>query len=71
VAFVVGLIAGWSVQDDLVPALQGPISTGFLGGADLSWLVGIIVSGAVYLALRRRAVSAAGPVANLRVAHRC
>jgi cytosine/uracil/thiamine/allantoin permease len=61
VAFVVGLIAGWSVQDGLVPALQGPISTGLLGGADLSWLVGIIVSGAVYLALGRRVVAA--PVA--------
>jgi NCS1 nucleoside transporter family len=61
VAFVVGLIAGWSVQDGLVPALQGPISTGLLGGADLSWLVGIVVSGAVYLALGRRVVAA--PVA--------
>jgi NCS1 nucleoside transporter family len=61
VAFVVGLIAGWSVQDGLVPALQGPISTGLLGGADLSWLVGIIVSGAVYLVLGRRLVAA--PVA--------
>ena len=59
VAFIAGLVAGWSVQDGLVPALQGPISTGFLGGADLSWLVGILVSGAVYLALARRA----GPVA--------
>jgi cytosine/uracil/thiamine/allantoin permease len=61
VAFVVGLIAGWSVQDGLVPALQGPISTGLLGGADLSWLVGIVVSGAVYLVLGRRVVAA--PVA--------
>jgi NCS1 nucleoside transporter family len=61
VAFVVGLIAGWSVQDGLVPALQGPISTGLLGGADLSWLVGIVVSGGVYLALSRR--GAAAPMA--------
>jgi len=44
------------VQDGLVPALQGPISTGLLGGADLSWLVGIVVAGAVYLGLSRRAV---------------
>jgi len=58
-AFLGGLIAGWSVQDGLVPVLQGPISTGFLAGADLSWLVGIVVSGALYLALGRRA----GPVA--------
>jgi cytosine/uracil/thiamine/allantoin permease len=54
IAFLLGLIAGWSVEDGLVPAMQGPISTGLLGGADLSWLVGIIVSGGVYLALERR-----------------
>jgi hypothetical protein len=28
IAFLVGLIAGWSVEDGLVQALQGPISTG-------------------------------------------
>jgi len=61
-AFFAGLIAGWSVQDGLVPALQGPISTGLLGGADLSWLVGILVSGGVYLALDRRPVPATVPV---------
>jgi len=55
VAFLAGLIAAWSVEDGLVPVLQGPISTGLLGGADLSWLVGILVSGALYLALSRRA----------------
>jgi len=58
IAFFAGLIAGWSVQDGLVPALQGPISTGLLGGADLSWLFGIVVSGAVYLALDRRSLAA-------------
>jgi NCS1 nucleoside transporter family len=62
IAFFAGLIAGWSVQDGLVPALQGPISTGLLGGADLSWLVGILVSGGVYLALDRRPVPATVPV---------
>src|SRR5262245_24398991 len=31
------------------PALQGPISIGLLGGADFSWLVGILVAGGVYL----------------------
>src|ERR1700732_163778 len=56
-AFFAGLIAGWSMEDGLVPALQGPIS-GLLGGADLSWLFGIVVAGAVYLVLSRRAVSA-------------
>ena len=54
VAFVVGLVAGWSVEDGLVPALQGPISTRLLAGADLSWLVGIVVAGGLYLALGRR-----------------
>jgi hypothetical protein len=49
---------GWSVEDGLVPALQGLISIRLLGGADLSWLVEILVAGAVYLALGRRVVAA-------------
>lgn len=57
IAFVLGLAAGWSVEDGLVPALQGPISTAYLGGADLSWLVGIVVAGGIYLALARRTSS--------------
>src|SRR5262247_140802 len=61
VAFIAGLIAGWLVQDGLVPALQGPISTGLLGGADLSWLAGILVAGGVYLALSQRAEPAGIP----------
>src|SRR5437899_6657382 len=61
VAFLVGLVAGWSVEDGLVPALQGPISTKLLSGADLSWLVGIVVAGAVYLAIGTRVVAAAVP----------
>jgi purine-cytosine permease-like protein len=61
VAFVVGLVAGWSVEDGLVPALQGPISTKLLSGADLSWLVGIVVAGGVYLAIGQRVVPAAVP----------
>jgi NCS1 nucleoside transporter family len=60
-AFVLGLIAGWSVEDGLVPALQGPISTKLLGGADLSWLVGIVVAGAAYLAFGRRVAAAPLP----------
>jgi NCS1 nucleoside transporter family len=68
VAFVAGLIAGWSVEDGLVPALQGPISTKLLGGADLSWLVGIVVAGGVYLLLGRRAVPA--PLAQSTAAAR-
>lgn len=57
IAFVAGLVAGWSVEDGLVPALQGPISIHLLSGADLSWLAGIVVSGAVYLALNRSVVT--------------
>jgi cytosine/uracil/thiamine/allantoin permease len=53
IAFFAGLIAGWSMEDGLVPALQGPIS-GLLGGADLSWLFGIVIAGAMYLVLSRR-----------------
>jgi cytosine/uracil/thiamine/allantoin permease len=56
-AFVVGLVAGWLVEDGLVPQLQGPISIKLLNGADLSWLVGIVVAGALYLALSDRLVA--------------
>jgi len=61
VAFVVGLIAGWSVEQGLVPALKGPISTKLLGGADLSWLVGIVVAGGLYLLLAQRVAPAPVP----------
>jgi NCS1 nucleoside transporter family len=54
IAFVLGLIATWLFQDGLVPALQGPISLNLLGGADLSWLFGIVVGGGAYLVLDRR-----------------
>jgi NCS1 nucleoside transporter family len=64
IAFVVGLVAGWSVEDGLVAALQGPISTGLLGGADLSWLFGIVVSGALYLALGRRVPTSSAVVST-------
>jgi nucleobase:cation symporter-1, NCS1 family len=36
IAFLAGLVAGWSAEDGLVGALQGPISINLLGGADLS-----------------------------------
>ena len=65
IAFLAGLVAGWSVQDGLVPALQGPIS-GLLGGADLSWLFGIVVSGVVYLAIGGRTVAAPSLAAAAR-----
>ncbi|HEU0150325.1 MAG TPA: cytosine permease [Bradyrhizobium sp.] len=63
IGFLAGLVAGWLFQDGLVSALQGPISTGLLGGADLSWLAGIVVAGGVYLGLEQRRVKAGSPVA--------
>ena len=57
VAFLVGLAAGWSLEDGLVPALQGPLS-GLLGGADFSWLAGIVVAGGLYLAIGGRTMPA-------------
>lgn len=57
IAFLVGLAAGWSLEDGLVPALQGPLS-GLLNGADLSWLAGIVVAGALYLAIGGRTAPA-------------
>jgi NCS1 nucleoside transporter family len=62
IGFVAGLVAGWLFEDGLVPALQGPIATGLLGGADLSWLAGIVVAGGVYLGLEQRRAKAGLPV---------
>jgi purine-cytosine permease-like protein len=64
IAFLAGLAAGWSVEDGLVGALQGPISTNLLGGADLSWLFGIGVSGLVYLVLSKLVTSPSSIVAS-------
>src|SRR5215469_1829402 len=68
IAFLIGLVAGWSVENGLVRALQGPISTRLLGGADLSWLVGIVVAGALYLILSpsRATVGVPRPVGGNR-----
>ena len=38
-----------------------PISTRLLGGAELSWLVGIVVAGGAYLAFGRRVAAAPMP----------
>ena len=68
VAFAAGLVAGWSVEDGLVPILQGPISIHLLKGADLSWLVGMVVAGLIYLLVAQRSAAAAkvapGPVSG-------
>jgi purine-cytosine permease-like protein len=64
IAFFAGLVAGWLVEDGLVGALQGPVSINLLGGADLSWLFGIGVSGLVYLALGKHVTSPSSIVAS-------
>jgi hypothetical protein len=43
----------------LVGPQHGPISIGLLGGAYLSWPIGIVVSVGVYLALSKRVTSPA------------
>jgi NCS1 nucleoside transporter family len=48
-AFVAGLVAGWLFEFGLVTPLQGLISKHLLNGADLSWLVGLVVAAVVYL----------------------
>jgi len=59
-AFLLGLAGGWLFEFGLVGPLQGYISTHFLQGADLSWLVGIVVAAGVYLiGMRGRARVAA------------
>jgi purine-cytosine permease-like protein len=57
-AFVAGLVAGWLFEFGLVTPLQGLISKNLLDGADLSWLVGIVVAGGVYLVGMRGRVTA-------------
>ncbi|MEJ3653352.1 cytosine permease [Actinomycetes bacterium KLBMP 9759] len=49
-----GIVAGWSWQFGLVPAMQGPVATA-MGGTDLSWLSGSLVAGGLYVLVTRRA----------------
>lgn len=60
-AFLLGLAAGWLFEFGLVGPLQGTISTHLLNGADLSWLVGIVVAGGVYLIGMRGKAPAPAP----------
>ena len=53
VSLAAGIIAGWSWQYGLVPAMQGPVAVA-LGNTDFSWLSGSLVAGALYLALSRK-----------------
>lgn len=57
-----GILAGWSWQYGLVPAMQGPIAVA-LGNSDFSWLSGALVAGGLYLALTRRQQAVAPTVA--------
>jgi nucleobase:cation symporter-1, NCS1 family len=52
-ALGMGLVAGWSWQYGLVPAMQGPIALA-LGGTDFSWLSGSVVAGGTYWLLAAR-----------------
>jgi NCS1 nucleoside transporter family len=58
-AFLLGLVCGWLFEFGLVGPLQGYVSRHFLSDGDLSWLVGIIVAGGVYLLGMRGKVAVA------------
>jgi NCS1 nucleoside transporter family len=57
VSLAFGIVAGWSCQYGLVPAMQGPVAR-LLNDTDLSWLSGGVVAAGLYLALSRRAAFA-------------
>ena len=59
VSLALGILAGWSCQYGVVPAMQGPVAR-LLNDVDLSWLAGGVVAGGLYLVLSRRAVARAG-----------
>ena len=61
IAFLVGLVAGWLFLYGLVSPLQGVVAKGPLNGADLSWLVGLVVAGGIYLIGMQWKVSARTP----------
>lgn len=55
VSFFAGMAMTWLFMYGAVPAARGPIATA-LGGVDLSWLVGIVTSAALYAVLGPRAL---------------
>jgi NCS1 family nucleobase:cation symporter-1 len=59
ISLAAGILAGWSWQNGLVPAMQGPVATA-LGNSDFSWLSGSIVAGGLYYVLARRTESPRG-----------
>jgi NCS1 nucleoside transporter family len=52
-SLALGIVAGWSCQYGLVPAMQGPVAR-LLDNTDLSWLAGGVVAGGMYLGLSLR-----------------
>ncbi|MFZ0376761.1 MAG: cytosine permease [Solirubrobacteraceae bacterium] len=52
VSLLIGLAATWSCLYGLVPVLQGPVARA-LHGIDLSWLVGMLLTGTLYYTLHR------------------
>lgn len=57
VSLALGLLAGWSWQYGLVPAMQGPVATA-MNNTDFSWLSGSVVAGGLYYLVARRSRSA-------------
>ncbi|TCO17310.1 NCS1 nucleoside transporter family [Kribbella steppae] len=55
VSLALGLVAGWSWQYGLVPAMQGPIAIA-MNNTDFSWLSGSLVAGGLYYLAARRVV---------------
>ncbi len=52
IAFVLGAVAAWSFEYGQVGWMQGPAAKA-IGNIDLTWLVGAVVAGVVYLVLGR------------------
>lgn len=50
IAFAIGLVAAWAFQMGTITIMQGPLALA-TGGVDLSWLTGLVMAGASYLAL--------------------
>ena len=49
-SFAAGMVATWMCMYGALPIMQGPIATA-MGGVDLSWLAGLVVSAGLYWVL--------------------
>jgi toxin CptA len=63
IAFAAGIVATWMFSYGTPSFLQGPGAKA-LGGVDLSWLAGALVSGLVYYLSGVRSVRVTAPVAE-------